>query len=99
MTESSKKDQGKGQKQDKEVVETAEATKRQEIMQQGSKDGKEVSGQAMSSTPNSKPSNEQLTKENKQISHRPEDLKDTDVEDEFKDTGGKFRKQTDKARL
>ena len=40
-------------------------------------------------------SNDQLEKEHKQIQQKPEDLKDTDAEDEYKE-GGKqgFRKQT-----
>lgn len=40
-------------------------------------------------------SNEQLEKEHKSIKHTPEELKDTDVEDEFKEGNQKgFRKQT-----
>lgn len=86
---------------DTDVEETSKATKRQEVMQSDTKDGKQVSGQAMNTAPNTKakPSNADLEKEHKKIEHRPEDLKDTDVEDEFKENGGKFRKNTDKARL
>lgn len=86
---------------DTDAEETAKATKRQGALQTESKEGKEVSGLAVSSAPNEEPkrSNADLEKENKKIEHRPEDLKDTDVEDEYKEEGGKFRKNTGKARL
>lgn len=46
----------------------------------------------MSST--TKKSNDELVKEQKQIHHKPEDLMDTDVEEEFKEGDKKgFRKQ------
>lgn len=55
------------------------------------------SGEAASST--SPPTNKQLEQSQKQEKMKPEELKDTDVEDEFKEQDGKFKKNNGKARL
>lgn len=55
------------------------------------------SGEAAAAT--SPPTNQQLKTSQKQGSLKPEDLKDTDADDEYKEQGGKFRKNTGKARL
>jgi hypothetical protein len=61
--------------------------------------GNGISSSNASSSSNGvgKPSNEKLEKDQKQIHYKPEDLKDTDAEDEYKEGGEKgFRKQTGK---
>lgn len=56
------------------------------------------SGDAAAST--SPPSNEELERKQKQKKLRPEELKDTDAEDEYAEQGKQgFRKNTGKARL
>lgn len=55
------------------------------------------SGEAAAAT--SPPSNKKLENAQKQEKLKPEDLKDTDADDEFKEQGGKFKKNTGKARL
>jgi hypothetical protein len=47
-----------------------------------------------------RPTNDQLQKEQSQTKLRPDELKDTDVEDEYQEKdGGAFRKNSGKARL
>lgn len=56
-----------------------------------------ISGSTNASSGSSKPSNEKLEKDQKQIHYKPEDLKDTDAEDEFQEGDRKgFRKNTGK---
>lgn len=60
--------------------------------------GDENAAQSMKKTP--KTTNEQLEKEQSQMHLKPDQLKDTDVEDEYKEKdGGAFRKNSGKARL
>lgn len=57
-----------------------------------------LSGSSTSST--GRPSNEQLERDQKKTEMKPEDLKDTDADDEYKEDGKPgFRKQSTKARL
>ncbi|PWN88333.1 hypothetical protein FA10DRAFT_303307 [Acaromyces ingoldii] len=66
---------------------------------QHNQSGSDPSSQSAGIAGGAKPTNEDLEKEQKSTKLRPDELMDTDVEEEYKGEGGKFKKNNGKSKL